>query len=268
MADLISKNNFNKFNIFLGEFLNKLTNSPTIQTISRELFYIKKKDYILINSNISLPELAQSLLDDVVLEKDEIIRILNKLFLDNAKYDITFYKNLLDSNLFSSIFSSTYDYIIEDYFFDFVNKNTPFYINNDELKKPSFYKLYGDLKEADKFVLSTQDIKRIKVLIFYENFWKKICSDLCKNPTILLGINFNDSAFLGILDFIFSKVKNLHKPVFIYTDSSVRTENMEYFIKKYSMEIIEGQYSDFFNVIKEHFPELKTAGDAPLQGYA
>ncbi|WP_022819083.1 SIR2 family protein [Fusobacterium russii] len=268
MADLFSKNDFNKFNIFLGEFLNKITNSPTTQAISRELFSIKKKDYILLNSNISLPELAQNLLDDVVLEKSEIIKILSKLFSDNTKYNITFHKNLLDSNLFSSIFSSSYDYIIEDYFFDLVNKNTPFCVNNDELKKISFYKIYGDLKESEKFVLSTQDIKRIKVLAFYETFWKKICADLCKNPTILLGINFNDSAFLGILDFIFSKVKNLHKPVFIYTDNNIKTENMEYFIKKYSMEVIEGQQNDFFNIIKEHFPAIKTAGDAPLQGYA
>lgn len=268
MADLISKNDFNKFNIFLGEFLNRITNSPTIQAISRELFSIKRKDYILINNNISLPELAQNLLDDVVLEKNEIIEILNKLFSENKKYDSTFYKNLLESNIFSSIISTNYDYIMEDYFFDLINKNTPFYINNDELRKPSFYKLYGDLKEPEKFILSTQDIKRIKILSFYQAFWKKICDDLCKNPTILLGINFNDSAFLGILDFILSKVKNLHKPLFIYTDNPMKTENMEYFISKYSIEVIEGSYDDFLDLIKEHFPKLKTAGDAPLQGYA
>ncbi|MDO4691138.1 MAG: SIR2 family protein, partial [Fusobacterium sp.] len=266
MADLSLKNNSNKFNIFLGEFLNKLTNSPTIQAISKELFSVKKKDFVLINNNISLPELAQNLLDDVIFEKSEIIDILNRIFSENSKYNNIFYKELFDSNLFSTIISSQYDYIFEDYFFDLINKNTPFSINKDGINKLSFYKLYGDLREAEHFILSTQDVKRVKLLSFYEAFWKKLAEELCQNPTILLGINFNDATFLGILNFIFAKTKGLHKPIFLYNESSIKTEAMENFLKKYSINLIEGTYSEFFNVIKKHFPEMKAAGDAPLQG--
>lgn len=268
MTDFISKNDFNKFNIFLGEFLNRLSNSPTIQAISKELFSAKRKDYILINNNISLPELAQNLLDDVVLEKNQIINTLNKIFLENTKYNNSFHKKLLDSNLFSSIISSNYDYIFEDYFFDLVNKNTPFYLNNDELDKISYYKIYGDFKNPDNFILSTQDVKRLKILAFYEPFWKKLASELCENPTILFGINFNDATFLGILDFIFSKAKKMHKPIYLYTDTSIKSEITEQFIKKYSIDIIEGSYNDFFDIIKENFPKTKMVGDAPHQGYA
>lgn len=265
------KNNSKKFNIFLGEFLNKLSNSPTIHNISKELFSIKKKDYILINDNLSLPELSQQLLDDIVFNKDEILEVLVKLFSKKSRYNNNFHKQLLDSNLFSSIISSNYDTIFEDYFFDQINKSTPFLVNNDELDKVSFYKLYGDLESSHNFILSTQDIKRLKILDFYSPFWRKIYNDLCKYPSILFGINFNDTSFIGLLDFIFSKIKDKHQTIYIYIDTSIKSKSFEDFINKYSINIIEGSYDNFFENVKNYFPDLNILlkeGDAPLLDYA
>lgn len=269
MSNSILKSDQKKFNIFLGEFLNKLSNTPTTQMISKELFAMKKKDYVLINNNLSLPELSQNLLDDIILEKDEIFEILNKLFSKNSKYNNSFHKALLDSNLFSTIISSNYDSIFEDYFFDLLNKQTPFSINKDEVNKISFYKLYGDFNIPDKFVLSTQDIKRLKILDFYTPFWRKISDDLCKNPTILFGINFSDSTILGILEFIFSKIKKQHQPVYLYSDTAINSEITQNFIDTYSITVIEGKMDEFLNIIKNYFPDLqKEEGDAPLMEYA
>lgn len=257
-----------KFNIFLGEFINELTNSPTIKTISKELFSARKKDFILFDNNLSLPEIAQNLLDDVVLEKKEILEILNNIFSTKYKYNNNFYKQLLDSNLFSSIISSSYDYIFEDYFFDMINKHTPFILSDDELEKVSFYKIYGDLKNPDKFALSSQDIKRLKILGFYEVFWQKIRKDMCKNSTILFGININDSSFMGILDFILSKIQKQHKPIYLYVDKFVKSETLDAFLEKYNILVINGENESFIPTIENYFPELRKTGDSPHLEYA
>ena len=36
--------------------------------------------------------------------------------------------------------------------------NTPFNVNHDESGRIAFYKIYGDYKDRDKFIISTQDI--------------------------------------------------------------------------------------------------------------
>ena len=246
-----------KFNIFLGEFLSKLTNVPTTPAISKELFSFRKKDYVLIKNNLSLPELTQNLLDDIIFEKSEILEILNEVFSNKSKFNSNFLKNLLDSNLFSTIISTNYDFLFEDYFFDTINKNTPFLLETPETDKVNFYKIFGDLNIPDKFILSTQDIKRIKILAFYEAFWKNIRNELCKNPTLLFAVNLEDTVFLDILNFIFSKIKKQHKKIYLYTNEDIKSEQAKDFLETYSVTLIKGDYEDFFKNIEIEFPELK-----------
>lgn len=259
-----------KFNLVLGELFNKYTLAADLKTISKELFLQKDKEYIIFNDNLSLPEMTQKLLDDIIYEKSQIIEKLNNIFLVKSKYNNLFCKEILDSNLFSSIISSNYDYIFEDYFSDYLKKITPFSADSRDLEKVKFYKIYGDLKNPDKFILSTQDIKRLKILEIYKDFWKNIRDDLAKRPTILYAINLNDTVYIDLLSFMLSDTKR-NKKIYLIKDKDdmkyLNSERIKNFIDKYSINIIDAGELGLIEVIEKNF-SIKKGGDAPQQGYA
>jgi len=129
-----------------------------------------------------------------------------------------------------------------------------------------------DYKDNDinKFVLSSQDIKRIKMLGFYAKFWEKLRIEFNKRATIILGTNLEDKEFLDILDFIMSKTDRL-QTTYLYIndeiDKYMADKNITNFINKYSIEIIKGEAKDFIPNLKERFFDEKKSGDA-LQNFA
>lgn len=265
-------NNNTKFNLLLGDDFNKLISLPTKQVIVRSILSVIDRDFILPSNSSSLAELVQKLLDKVLNEKKEIVEIINNVFSMENKFDLTFYKEIFESNMFSSIISTNYDYVLEENFLNSIKISTPFDFNDDESGKIAFYKIYGDYKDKDidKFVLSSQDIKRIKVLAFYSRFWEKIRLELNKRATIILGANLEDKEFLDILDFIMSKLDRV-QPIYLYVSDELEKymvdKNITNFIKKYSIEIIKGEAKDFIPNLKEKFFDEKKSGDA-LQNFA
>ena len=161
---------------------------------------------------------------------------------------------------------------VKIHFLNLIKINTPFDVNNEESGKVAFYKIYGDYKDKDidKFVLSSQDIKRIKVLGFYAKFWEKLRIEFNKRATIILGANLEDKEFLDILDFIMSKTDRL-QTTYLYIndeiDKYMADKNITNFINKYSIEIIKGEAKDFIPNLKEKFFDEKKSGDA-LQNFA
>ena len=242
--------NNTKFNLLLGDNFNKLVSLPTKQVIMRSILSVIDRDFIVSSNNSSLAELVQKLLDKVLNEKQEIVDIISDLFSMENKSDLSFYKEIFDSDMFSSIITTNFDYTLEENFLNLIKINTPFDMNNEESGKVAFYKIYGDYKDKDidKFVLSSQDIKRIKVL----------------------GANLEDKEFLDILDFIMSKTDRL-QTTYLYIndeiDKYMADKNITNFINKYSIEIIKGEAKDFIPNLKERFFDEKKSGDA-LQNFA
>ena len=265
-------NNDTKFNLLLGDNFNKLVSLPTKQVIVRSILSVIDRDFIASSNNASLAELVQRLLDGVLNEKKEIVEIISNVFSMENKCDLTFYKDVFDANIFSSIISTNYDYILEENFLSEVKVNTPFDFSDDESGKIAFYKIYGDYKDKDidKFVLSSQDIKRIKMLGFYAKFWEKLRLEFNKRATIIFGANLEDREFLDILDFIISKIDRI-QPIYLYVSDEIEKyvtdKNITNFIKKYSIEIIKGDAEDFIPNLKERFFDEKRSGDA-LQNFA
>jgi len=264
--------NNTKFNLLLGDNFNKLVSLPTKQVIMRSILSVIDRDFIVSSNNSSLAELVQKLLDKVLNEKQEIVDIISDLFSMENKSDLSFYKEIFDSDMFSSIITTNFDYTLEENFLNLIKINTPFDMNNDESGKIAFYKIYGDYKDKDidKFVLSSQDIKRIKVLGFYAKFWEKLRIEFNKRATIILGANLEDKEFLDILDFIMSKTDRL-QTTYLYIndeiDKYMADKNITNFINKYSIEIIKGEAKDFIPNLKERFFDEKKSGDA-LQNFA
>ena len=143
-------------------------------------------------------------------------------------------------------------------------------MSHDESGRIAFYKIYGDYKDRDKFIISTQDIKRVKMLAFYDEFWEKLRAEFNKRPTILFAVNLEDKIFLDVLDFIIAKTDRL-QPIYLYAgeeiDRLLADKDIINFINKYSIEIIKGENKEFIPNIKEKFYGEKKSGDVQ-QNYA
>ena len=265
----MSDNNM-KFNLFIGENFNELISLPTNQLIIRNLLSVTDRDVIVLNNNLSLPEFVQKLMDKVLYGKKEIVEIINNIFSMESKIDLTFYRNIFDSNIFSTIISTNYDYTLEENFLNLIKISTPFNVSHDESGRIGFYKIFGDYKDRDTFIISTQDIKRVKMLAFYNEFWDKLRSEFNKRPTLLFAVNFEDKVFLDVLDFIIAKTDRL-QPIYLYASDEIERiladKNIINFINKYSIEIIKGENEEFLDNIKEKFYGEKRSGDVQ-QNYA
>lgn len=265
----MSDNNM-KFNLFIGENFNELISLPTNQIIIRNLLSVTDRDVVVFNNSLSLPELVQKLMDKILYGRKEIVEIISNIFSMENKSDLTFYNSIFDSNIFSSIISTNYDYTAEENFLNLIKINTPFNVSDDESGRIAFYKIYGDYKDRDKVVISTQDVKRVKMLAFYNEFWNKLRSEFNKRPTILFTVNLEDKVFLDVLDFIIEKTDRL-QPIYLYTgdeiDKLLTDKDIISFINKYSIEIIKGESKEFITNIKEKFFDKKKSGDAQ-QNYA
>ena len=111
-----------KFNLFIGENFNELISLPTNQLIIKNLLSVIDKDVIVLNNSLSLPEIVQRLMDKILYGKKEIVEIISNIFSMENKSDLTFYRNIFDSNIFSSIISTNYDYTVEENFLNLIEK--------------------------------------------------------------------------------------------------------------------------------------------------
>ena len=265
----MSDNNM-KFNLFIGENFNELISLPTNKLIIRNLLSVTDRDVVVLNNSLSLPELVQKLMDKILYGRKEIVEIISNIFSMENKSDLTFYNNIFDSNIFSSIISTNYDYTLEENFLNLIKISTPFNVSNDESGRVAFYKVYGDYKDRDKFIISTQDVKRVKMLAFYNEFWEKLRTEFNRRPTILFTVNLEDKVFLDILDFIIAKTNRL-QPIYLYAgeevDRLLTDKDIISFINKYSIEIIKGENKEFTANLKEKFFGEKKSGDVQ-QNYA
>lgn len=240
-----------KFNIFLGDELNKISNSPSVQGISKELFSSKK---VAFERSDSLLKNIQLLLNNVIYDKNEIIEKISYIFRERNKRETFFYKSILDENFVSSLVYMNYDYIFEDNFSSLIKKSTPFLLNRSESFQIPFYKIFGDFKTENKCILSTQDLKKLKVLDFYKEFWDKLKSEIEKNPTVLLGIDFRDSVNIEILNYLFAKTNRKYKQIYVYVNKEseeyLEKEEVQNLIGNYSIKVIKGENREFLNVFK------------------
>ena len=237
----MSDNNM-KFNLFIGENFNELISLPTNQLIIRNLLSVTDRDVIVLNNNLSLPELVQRLMDKILYGKKEIVEIISNIFSMENKSDLTFYNNIFDSNIFSSIISTNYDYTLEENFLNLIKISTPFNVSNDESGR----------------------------VAFYSEFWEKLRAEFNKRPTILFAVNLEDKVFLDVLDFIIVKTNRL-QPIYLYADDEIdkllTDKDIISFINKYSIEIIKGENKEFIANVKEKFYNEKKSGDVQ-QNYA
>ncbi len=246
MNNFISKfEKSSKFNIFIGEYANKLSNVPMQSDIAYKLWNDMGENSPKDINRYSLPEVTQQYLDNILADKYNLIDNLKEIFLSKENIDIKFQRALIESNIFKNIFTLNYDTIIEDFYPENIHKFTPFNYKKVGENLINLFKIFGDVD-----IITTQDIKKLLLIPRFTEFWKELRDEIKKYPTILFGVNFRNEDTINILKFILDPIIYEYKTLYIASSSVYVNTSMLEFINKYNLKIVSLDDEEFLNLIK------------------
>ncbi|QNM15677.1 MULTISPECIES: SIR2 family protein [Fusobacterium] len=240
-----------KFNLFVGDFLNKISGYPTRNDITEAISAeIKQPAKSYVQDRNSLADIVQAYLDAVIDTKVNLIRQIRENYGHRFNTSVDVYKNILNSGYFQNVFSINFDTVLETNFSNMLAKITPMEGTNPAPDQLKYYKIFGDITSFNNIFISSQDIRKLKLLDFYSDFFKQIRKEFSNYPTLFLGVDLEDSDLIDILDFILDPVEE-HEPIYIVTYTSIISSKSAEFIGKYNVKLISSGTNEFIDYFKE-----------------
>ena len=219
-----------KLNLFIGDFLSKITGYPTrLEMAESILSDIKQSAKGYIRNIDSFAETSQTYLDAVVSSKKGLIKHIREIFDLKHHRNVEIYRDIFNSGYFESIFTMNYDVVIERMFASLLSVSTPLKAEKITEGKIRFYKIMGTIYNSEDLFLTSQDIRKLKVLEFYK--------ELISRPTIFLGVDLKNPDFLNMLDFLLSMAKNNEHPVYLVTSTAIIDPKVTDLINKYNIKL-------------------------------
>lgn len=250
-----------KFNLFIGDFLNKLSGYPSKTDISEAILSeIKQPAKRYIKDMNSFSDIVQAYLDAVIDTKKNLIKQIRENFEYRYNIDLNIYSNIINSKLFESIFTLNFDNIFENNFNDFITKITPIDVKSVKENTIGYYKLLGDINSIGTVFISSQDIRKLKTLDFYQEFFNIIRKEFQKRPTIFLGVDLEDSDMMNLLNFILKPLEYT-QPIYMVTSTSIINSKSADLIGKYNIKLITSGTKEFL----EYFDTLSKKEDPVLE---
>lgn len=239
-----------KLNICTGNFFEKSNSFPSrnglVEILSNQIKFKNIKNF---NDRHSLFEVTQNILDSVIGTKESLYKKILNIY-EYKKNNNILLDSLIEAGLVSSIINTNYDSSIEE------NPNvkaiTPYDKEVFTDGKIRLYKILGDLSQYESCAVTEQDFRRLKVLPFYKLFWDSIRNELKNRSTIFLGVDFDDSDFFAIMDFILSSNCENIKPMYVITSKSILSSKVIEFFNKYNIKILTSNEYEFFRALKEY----------------
>ena|GEM_PF-690970 len=277
------KNSSEKYNVFLGEFFYKAIELPTRENLSTTFLseFSESKDSQKTNDTIivginsfvksrnSFFDVTQTYLDKTIGSRLDILSKIKNTLDAKIIENKSLFDDLVNKENIGCLFSINYDTFIEknEKYTESLEMIHPFKVT-EEIKAPEFvendkiryYKIFGDISNEEDICATSQDIRRMKMLPFFGDFWNKLREELSERPTIFLGVNFEDLDFWDVCDFLFSKIKNLEQPVYIVQPNPIFKENIIKLKDRYGIKIICMEECDFlkgFNLAVDTMDFLK-----------
>lgn len=243
--------NSTKYNIFLGEYNNKIINIELPSDVAQRL-YAKIESQLNKNINMySLQEVGQEALNVGFYNKYEIIDECKKIFEDNiANANTRFYSNLINSDLFKNIFSLSYDKILETAYPDAITCYSPFDFKRIETANINLFKIFGELVYY-KSVITSQDVKKITNIDLYANFWEEIRKEFKLYPTIIMGLDNKNKTGLNILRFILKPILFEYKPIYYISNSNFIDAEMLQMFKDLNIKIVNIDEYEFLELLEK-----------------
>ena len=247
-------NFFNKFekdqklNLFVGDFLNKITGYPTRLEMSESVLSdIKHSAKGYIRNVNSFAETSQTYLDAVVSSKKDLIKYIREAFDLKHNKNTEIYDDIFNSGYFKSIFTMNYDSIIEQNFSKYITVFTPLKIKKATEEKIKFYKIMGTIHNPEDLFFTSQDIRKLKALDFYKEFFGSLKSELVSRPTIFLGVDLKDPDFLNMFSYLLSLTTNNEYPIYVVTSSAIVDPKVTDLINKYNIKLTTLSESELLN---------------------
>lgn len=253
MTNFFSKfDNDQQFNLLIGDFLNKLAGYPTRDNITEAILSeIGQPSRNYIHHQDSLAEVIQAYLDDVINTKQHLLKEIKGNYSIKFNTNLEKYQNILTSKYFANIFSLNFDNLLENNFSTLLSFIKP---SDEEIKyvkgQKSIFKIFGNLNSINQAFISSQDIRRLKLLPIYKKFFKELRNQFTKYPTIFLSINFDNRDIYDIIDFILKDLDS-HEGIYIITNNSIISNKTLEIINKYNLKIIPNtseEFIDYFNL--------------------
>ena len=239
-----------KLNICTGNFFEKSNGFPSrdelVKILANQITFENTRKF---DDMHSLFEVTQALIDSVSGTKSSLYEKIKGIY-DYKNSRNGFLNALVEADLIGAIISTNYGNALEES--AKVVKVTPYDEEMFSDGKARLYQVLGDLKSLETCAITAQDFRRLKVLPFYEIFWKSIRYELKHRSTIFLGVDFNDSDFFTILDFILSKDCDDIKPMYIVTSNSILNPKVIEFFNKYNIKVLASTEYEFFKELKKY----------------
>ena len=244
-------NDTDKINLFLGDFLVRNAGYPTRRELAKLLMKDMKENIKgYIRDENSLFQVSQVYLDGVVSSRSSLLKKIKNLYETNRE-TAEVLNIFSESNKINAVFSTDYDIVLDDINCNKVVKILPtdeeFTIaSNGEVKH---YKILGDVNRHEKIFVSIQDFRKLKVLDFYKNFFKNIKEDMENYPTLILGLDLNNSDFIDMLEVVLTGV-NSKDVIYAVSNSNVlKTKTIER-LNELGIKLLPHSEEEFFKELK------------------
>ena len=242
-----------KFNLFVGDFLNKISGYPTRTDITKAILSeIKQPAKSYIRDVNSLADIVQAYLDAVIDTKYNLITQIRENYTHKFNTSIDVYKDILNSGYFKNIFSINFDTVLESNFVNLLTKITPSEKEEITEDKIKYFKIFGDITSLKNVFISSQDIRKLKMLPFYHDFFKHLRNEFKHYPTLFLGINLEDSDLIDILKFILDPMES-YEPIHMVTYNPIISSKSAEFIAKYNIKLISAGAADFVDYFQQSY---------------
>lgn len=177
---------------------------------------LSAKEKESLDTNLTLPNLAEEFYRLKGNNKNSLIRILNETFKKKAESTDTHEKLSIIPH-FKTIITTNYDSLFEDAYKQkaqviYKTKQIPFIEN----KKTQIFKVHGDLNEPDSIILTNSDYNNF----FKDNhdngtYWSVVRERLATNSVLFLGYNLEDPNVSVIFDRITDSFGEHRKECFL-----------------------------------------------------
>lgn len=246
-------NDTDKINLFLGDFLVRNAGYPTRIELAKLLMKDMKENIKgYIRDENSLFQVSQVYLDGVVSSRNSLLKKIKNLYETNR--ETTELLNIFsESNRINAVFSTDYDIVLDDINCNKLVKILPTdeeiaVASNGEIKH---YKILGDVNRHEKIFVSIQDFRKLKVLDFYKNFFKRIKEDMKSYPTLILGLDLDNSDLIDVLEVILTDI-NLKDAIYAVSSSNVlKTKTIER-LNELGIKLLPHSEEEFFKELKEY----------------
>ena len=240
-----------KLNIFTGNFFEKSNGFPSrdglVEFLTNQFKFTNIKNF---KDRHSLFEVSQSFVDSVLGTKQALYKKLQGIYEYKKNNRSSCLDVLIESDIVATVINTNYDCSLEENIK--VKKIIPYDKEVFTDGKIRLYKVLGDFCSYEGCAITEQDFRRLRVLPFYNVFWESIRYEMKHRSTIFLGVDFDDSDFFTILDFILSKNCENIKPMYVITSNSILSPKVMEFFNKYNIKVLVSNEYEFFRGLKEY----------------